>query len=263
MKIAFVLFSPFLITLFAGFSLCNAEKIYRKDGKIIDADILYRNKGSIWIKHGSGAAGLDIRNINKIENKDGSVSKFGYELASIEIQGLIAQKKYKEAEKLCGLLLQTFPGDNQLHYLRGLLNQKIGNLEQAQAEYDILIKKGIADAQVFNNLGIIYAGKNKGKEAEGLFIKAIGKNPGMVEAHNNLADLLLQSKDYSRAIEEYNEVIGKEPGNSEALYNLGIAYMDSKNYPKAKEQWEKVLVINPQDSGAKNALEYLRAKKLL
>jgi tetratricopeptide (TPR) repeat protein len=261
MKRFFILLSILLITLLSNFSICNAEKIYRKDGRVVNAEILYRSKDSVWVKISSGAIGISTQDIDRIENDDGSISKHDYQSLSGTIQDFIRQQSYDEAVKLCSLLLESLPSDAQIHYLRGLLNQKIGNFEQATEDYDFLIKHGVADAEVFNNLGAIYAHNQESKEAQDFFIKAIGKNPDIVEAHNNLANLSLQIKNYTRAIEEYNKVIEKEPDNFKALYNLGIAYMNSKNYTKAKEQWEKILAIKPGDDDAKNALEYLKVKK--
>jgi Flp pilus assembly protein TadD len=203
-----------------------------------------------------------MQDISRIENDDGTISKYGYNFVSGAIPDLIAQHNYTEAARLCGLLLNASPDNVRIRYLRGLLNQKTGELEQAAQDYDFLIKRGVADAEILNNAGTIYANNKDFEKAEGFFIAAIKKNPGMIEAHNNLADLFLQTEDYSRAIEEYNKVTQKEPENTRALYNLGIAYMKSGKHLIAKEQWEKVLAIKPEDGEAKKALEYLNTKKL-
>jgi len=241
---------------------CSAEKIYYKDGRLLDAEILYRSKGSIWVKVKSVTVGVSAQDIKKIEGDDGAISKYDYESLSGAIQDFINQKKYDEAARCCSLLLESFPNVTQIRYLRGLLNQKIGNFSQASEDYEYLIRQGVADAGILNNLGVIYADKKQLQDAQDFFIKAMEKSPDIAEVHNNLADLLLQSKDYIRSINEYNEVINKEPHNVKALYNLGLAYMDSKDYVKAKEQWEKILAIAPENNEAKNALEYLRVKKL-
>lgn len=261
MKRFFVLLSVLLIALLSNLSLCNAEKIYYKDGETISAKILYRSRGSIWIEVSSGAIGINTQDIDRIENDDGLISKYDYRSLSDAILDFIGQHRYDEAERLCTILLESLSSDARIHYLRGLLNQKIGNFEQAMGDYNFLIKHGVANAEIFNNLGAIYAHKKESKEAQDFFIKAIGKNPDIVEAHNNLANLLLQKKDYNRAIEEYNKVVEKEPNNIKALYNLGISYMNSKNYSKAREQWQKILAIKPEDKDAKNALEYLKVEK--
>lgn len=261
MKRLFILLSSLLIMLLLNLSICNAEKIYCKDGKVINANILYYRRGSIWVELSSGALGINIKDIDRIENDDGSISKYDYKSLASAVQDVIAGQKYNEAARLCSLLLESFPEDTQIHYLRGLLNQKIGNFEQATEDYNFLIQRRVADAPIFNNLGAIYANKKESQEAKVLFIKVTGENPDIVEAHNNLAILSLQIKDYARAIDEYNKVIEKEPDNVKALYNLGVAYMNSEDYAKAKEQWEKILAIKPGDADAKNALEYLKVKK--
>ena len=252
MKKFFILLNVLVFIFLIIPPLCNAEKIYYKDGEIVYGKILYRSKGSVWIKHKLGSIGIDLQSIDRIENDDGSISKYDYESLVNMIQNYIRQKKYNKAVELCSLLLESFPDSAQIRYLRSSLNQKIGNFEQAIEDYNFLIKHEVADAKILNNLGAIYANDKEYREAMDLFIMATGDNPDIVEAHNNLAELLLQTKDYNRAIDEYKKVIDIEPDNVITLHNLGIAYMNIGDYKKAEEQWKKIIAIRPHDGDAKN-----------
>ncbi len=239
---------------------CNAEKIYYKDGRILNEKITYRNRGVIWYKRSSGLAGINIKDIEKIENDDGFVSKYDYKTISRDIQSSIKEKKYDNAIMLCSVLLETIPDNAGIRYLRGILNQKTGNPEKAREDYEYLVKSKAADAAILNNLGAIYAADQKYREAADLFIKAAAENPGVVQVHDNLAQASLASKDYERAASEYEKVIDREPDNVNALYNLGIIYMSKGEYQKAKGLWEKILSVKPEDDDTKKALEYLKDK---
>ena len=237
----------------------NAEKIYCKNGRILNEKIAYRNKGIVWYGQLSGRVGIDTKNIEKIENDDGSVSKYDYSVMGQKIQSSIKEGRYADAIALCTTLLETIPDDIQIRYLRGILNQKIGNIENARQDYDFLVKSKKADAAILNNLGTIYGDDKKYSEAADLFIKAVAANPQMVEIRDNLAVTSLKANDYSRAMNEYEEVIDREPGNVNALYNLGVIYMSRGEYQKAKKLWERALALNPEDADTKKALEALKA----
>lgn len=248
----------FLYLLAPGF--CYAEKICCKDGKVFYGTIIYRTKESVWIRHSSGAIGVSLDNIDRIENEDGSISRYDYRFLYNVIQDSVAKKKYSDAIDMCNILLKSFPENVQMYYLRAVISHKTGNTEQAIQDYNFLIQNKLADADVFNNLGVIYANSKEYQRAKELFLKAIKSNGKKAEIHDNLAEALMQIRDYKTAIEEYNKVTELESGNTRAMYNSGVAYMRNRDYSKAKEQWEKILAVNPGDSDAKSALEHLNAK---
>ncbi|MDD5173771.1 MAG: tetratricopeptide repeat protein [Candidatus Omnitrophota bacterium] len=237
----------------------NAEVIYCKNGKILNKKIVYRNRGVVWYEQSSGRVGVDIKNIEKIENDDGSVSKYDYNVIGQRIRDSVRDGKYADAIMLCTMLLETIPDDIQIRYLRGILSQKIGNVENARRDYDFLVENKRADAAILNNLGAIYGDDKKYSEAVELFIKAVAANPEMIEMRDNLAVTSLKANDYNRAMSEYEKIIERNPDNVNALYNLGVIYMSKGEYRKANKLWERALALNPEDADAKKALEAIKA----
>jgi Flp pilus assembly protein TadD len=255
---------PILLVAFIMLAPGNAraEKIYCKNGKVLDVQIIYLTKKSIWYKTSLGSAGISIDSINKIENGDGSLSKYDYKNISSQIQEFIKQKDFNQALTYCAILLEYFPEDFQLHYLRGVLAQKVNNPELAEEEYGFLIKHKRADAKILNNLGVIYASRQKNEEARDLFIKVQKQDPLIKEASVNLATLFMNLNDYPRAIQAYQQVLNSDPGNAKALYNQGMAWYKSKDYAQARTNWTKMLDFEPDNKEAINALEFLKTSKL-
>ena len=251
----------FTVFLLAAPSLCRAEKIYLSDGAVRNESIAYRDKNSLWIKHPDGVIGINLNRITKIENDDGSLSKYDYDNICKKIQQLVKEEKFSEAATTCDMLLETFPDSTKIHYMKALLNHRAGNTGETIGDYKFILDKDVEDPKVMNNLGAIYASDKNTKQATEMFDKAAKKNPGMPEPHENLAMLFMSLKDYNSAIEEYKKVIEKEPENTGALYNLGVAYINTKDYQEAREAMEKVLAVNKDDRGAKDALKYLEGKK--
>ena len=172
----------FLYLFIADF--CMAEKIYCKDGKVLYGSIIYRTKGSVWLKHSSGAIGVNLDNIDRIENEDGSISRYDYRFLYNIIQDSVAKKKYSNAINICSIFLKSFPDNAQMYYLRAVISDKIGNTDQAIQDYDFLIQNKLADADVFNNLGVIYAENREYQRAKDLFDVAvkIWSHPGKLGA---------------------------------------------------------------------------------
>lgn len=254
-----------LISFFAiSLPLCNAEKIYYKNGSPLSGKITSRDINYVWLDINVGKniknIPVNIKDIDRIEDEDGSISKYDYSSLFNKSQEDIEHKRYSHAVQLYSKLLESFPDNKQIHYLRGILNHKIGNLEDALIDYKFLIEHNVADAQIFNNIGAIYAENNNYQEALDLLESAVRANPNIAEAHNNLAELSLKTKNYDLAIQEYNKSVSLKPDNTQALYRLGIAYMAKGDYLKAREELENYLSRMPNDSNAKKSLEYVKAK---
>lgn len=253
-----------LLTILAfvlSISACWAEKIYYKSGAIVNAQARYLKEGVFWISTPSGLVGIALANIAKIENDDGSISKFDFNSLFQQSQICLQQGNFAQAVKYFTALLESFPKDAQLHYLRGSLYYKLGDLDGAMKDYLFLADNNSADADVYNNLGVIFIKKGRKDEAVKWLNKAIKAGFTIPEIHNNLAELYLETGQYRLAAKEYDNVISMQPANAVALYNAGIAYMKQGDTVTAEHRWKKALAVAPQDELARNSLEYLTKKK--
>jgi len=259
-----VIFLPaiFIIPLLLiTYSFCLAETIYYKDGTSSQIQIVNRTADTIWVRDGSGSVGIDAKKVEKILNTDGTPSKYDVGYTVTQIQSAIRNKNYVEAERDCSALLELAPDNADVRYLRGMLNQKLGNTIKAIQDYNFLIIHRNADGFVFNNLGTIEAQLKKYGEAKDLFSQAVNSDPLRVEFHNNLSEVFANLKSYDQAIEEYKTVLALEPDNLVALFNLGLIYKNKGDYAQAAQNWERVLAINPEDADTRQALASLKNQK--
>jgi tetratricopeptide (TPR) repeat protein len=240
---------------------CLAQNVHYKDGTTAEVEIVSRTSGTVWVRGGPGLVGIDVEKIDKITNNDGTISKFDVNSLVARIQEAIREQNYLQAQGICTSLLEFDPGNAHIRYLRGMLNQKIGNFSKAIEDYNFLISHKNADEAVLNNLGAIDAQLKKYGQAEELFARAVNYNPLRAESHNNLAELFASLKDYDRAVEEYNTVLKLEPENLTALFNLGVIYKNKGDYPEAGKYWRKILAVKPGDAAAKKALVSLKCKR--
>lgn len=85
-------------------------------------------------------------------------------------------------------------------------------------------------------------------------------NPGMAEAHLNLANGLLRMPGHvSEAIGEYEAALRIEPNNAAAHYGLGIALSTSGRRFEAIAHMEAALALRPDLVEVRQALARLRA----
>jgi tetratricopeptide (TPR) repeat protein len=253
-----------VITAFLGISLIcanppasSAERIYYKDGRLADGDILYRSKGTIWIAEPGGAVGVPAYTISRIEDSNGDISIYDYESIISLIRRLIENKVYSRAVALCDRLVGLFPEYAPGRILRAGLNQKLNNIVAASKDYDYLIERNQADAAVYNDRGAISAAENNLSRAKECFLEAVNRAPEMAAANQNLAEVYMRLKDFEMAIARYEKLLELEPSNSNAMFNLGVAYQYAGESAKARSAWEKVLSIDPNYADAQAAIQGL------
>ena len=173
----------------------------------------------------------------------------------------IDHQNYVGAVRTYTLLLKDFPDNWRIYYLRGILQHRLGRLDEAHSDYSYLVDNNMADGLVFNNLGVISVEKGEWVNARQWFAKAIAQDPGMAEAHNNLAELFMRGQAYDKAAAEFNTVLALERGNTRALYNLGVTYMNMGDFAKAEQLWERALAVNPDDRDIKDILDQTKKQQ--
>jgi Tfp pilus assembly protein PilF len=69
----------------------------------------------------------------------------------------------------------------------------------------------------------------------------------------------LETKDYDRAIEDFNEAIRLDPKYASAFYSRGRAWSGKKEYDKAIKDYDQAIRLDPKDASAFNTLAWLLA----
>ncbi len=106
----------------------------------------------------------------------------------------------------------------------------------------------------FSNVGMAHYRKNRVREAV-FYLEASARiNEQSVEAHNNLANIYTESKQFDQAIRHYKLALRSDPNNAATLFNLGLAWLENGDKQKALESFLQVTQIDP---GFYLAHEYL------
>ncbi len=257
------IFWAILLFSFFDYTSCiMAEKIYLIDDKIITAEIIAESEKGIWVKPFGkpNSVELDILNIKRIENDDGSLSNYSYKTLYKATGEYLKKKDYQEAIKLYGMLIELKPENIHIRHLRAILNHKVGRLKEAKEDYQFMIQKGADTSEILNNIGAIYANDQEYEKALKCFNEALLKDPTIMQTSFNIAQLHMKTQNYKEAIAIYTKILERDPVDKVALFNIGVAYMNSGDTKKAKENLEILLLLDPSDENVKNSLESLNKK---
>ena len=120
----------------------------------------------------------------------------------------------------------------------------------ADKKVEPLITKSKAEpgnAQLLNQIGIVYRSAHQFKQAEEYFQKSLEINPNNADARTDLASCLYYEGNSDGAIAELEKALKADPKHSGALMNLGIIQWKGKNDATAAvASWEKLLKVNPK-----------------
>ncbi len=124
--------------------------------------------------------------------------------------------------------------------------------------------KNIFLAECHLYVGLIHKERKEYDKAIAHFQQSIQLNANQVSACHNLADLYLQLKRYTDAIEQYHKVMKLSPMGEEMIdahLNLGIAYFENGQIDEAIKQFNWVVSRDPGNPAAIHNLNLIYEKK--
>ena len=172
------------------------------------------------------------------------------ELIMLQGQLYKGNKAFVEAIRCFERVLDIQPGHVEARHNLGVSLRLSGRSEQALENYLILSKQGVEKYQLAHNIANAYSDLGELEKAISYFEKAIGLNPGYVESHKNLNDLLWEMDDRVRFLASYQKAL-KQEGNNPELY---FAYINTVLRVSMWQQAEKLL--NQADESLKSYPEY-------
>jgi tetratricopeptide (TPR) repeat protein len=190
-------------------------------------------------------------------------------------QTLKLQPDYPEAWNNLGMIAaqQGHPDDairnfqqslaQRPNYATALLN--LGNVYRRQKSFDKAeecLMRALAlqpdDPEVSYSLGMLYAQQNQMQPASEYLQRAIDLRPGYPEALNNLGIVFVRQQDYAKAEQQFKTGIRVAPNFDQSYLNLARLYAMRSDRAKAREVLEDLLRVQPDNAGAKQAMELLQ-----
>lgn len=103
---------------------------------------------------------------------------------------------------------------------------KLGQYTEAINTYEIILKLDPENARAIGNMGLAYKYSGDINKSKELCLQALSINPDSVNAHYNLANILLEQEDYQQALEEATKAKDLAHHISEPILSLIIKVKD-------------------------------------
>jgi tetratricopeptide (TPR) repeat protein len=153
------------------------------------------------------------------------------------------------------------PADAEVHRSFGDALMKMGNLDEAIAEYSDAVRLLPDNAEARYGLCLALVNKPEPGAAVAECRNAVRLNPGSAQAHNSLGKALESNGGFEAAIVEYGEAVGLDPADPDAHNNLanahfklGNSFFENCNLDGAIAEYRAALNLSPNLPGAQQKL---------
>ena len=169
---------------------------------------------------------------------------------------LVRSGDLTNAAGICARILQTAPDQPQALHLMGIAAFQKGY----PAEAVELLRRAVGCdphlAVAWNDLGNVLAHQGMLAEAAACYRRAIADAPHFAGAHNNLGNVLEMTGSLEEAVVRYRTAVDQQPGYAEAFRNLGSALRRLGRPDEAVAALRAALAINPGFAAATAQLAY-------
>lgn len=183
---------------------------------------------------------------------------------------LFEEKKYDEALTSFKLFLQKNPQAYQIHFNIGNCYKEKNELELAQEEFELVIKKAKQEvtpetlklqAKALAGMGEIYLKKEDLETAQKYFKQSLDLSPKDEILAYNVGEIYFSNSKRQEALQYFNLATQIKPSWPDPYLKLGYVYLNMGENDKALENLEKFLELEPdseRSSNVKNIIEYLK-----
>jgi len=162
------------------------------------------------------------------------------------------------------LLAQASPGSAALrraltNYNYGRALQSEGRIEEAMAQYRVVLELDPANAGAHTNLGVLFAGRGEHEAALRHFRAAAASAADEPRNHANLGAELATQGRTAEAIASFERALALDPRDAGVRFNLGTALAAAGRAQEAIRQLEEAIRLEPGNARAHNNLGILLA----
>ena len=169
----------------------------------------------------------------------------------------------KEAAALIEDSLRIYSDNAEAHNNLGVAFQRLGRLDDAEAQHREAMRLYPAYAEAYNNLGIVAEQKGRLEEAVKYYTTSLTlqrQERNRAESHHNLGSVLQKLGRNDEAIAQIREALRIRPGYADAHGNLGTALLQSGRPDEAIAEYREALRLKPGYAQARNNLGTVLAK---
>ncbi|MBI4313813.1 MAG: tetratricopeptide repeat protein [Candidatus Omnitrophica bacterium] len=190
---------------------------------------------------------------------------------------------FESALKLAQTAVRIEPGQADYHVNLGLALQSLSRTQEAQAEYERAIQIDSKSARAYSNLSSIFLIRSENSRAVELARRAVALEPGLAQAHANLAESywrmgrrleameqwemasgfagrddldvkmsyaqrLTEYGQQDQAVAVYRNIVRHHPLHQKAYLGLAVALAQKQAWEEALQAHRKALELAPADT---------------
>ena len=140
--------------------------------------------------------------------------------------------------------------DKSIQELINLYNS--GKFDIVEKEVVELIKNNPKNFVLYNLFGAVLVNQKNFGKALINYKKSIEINPGYAEGHNNMGSALYNLEKFNESIDSYQRAIKIKPEYAEAHNNLGVTFKELGELAKSINSYQMAIKINPNYAEAYN-----------
>ncbi len=200
----------------------------------------------------AGRLYFEIEDYEKaIDRLDKSISlKRNYlEPYQVKAKVLMAQERYAEALEMCDNAL-ALKGTTDNFYLHGTVNEKLGNLEAAEADFVNAITVDQRHVPSLLALADVRLRLGKADLALQHANRAIQLDNENQQAYVIRSKIYVKKLDYPNAIDDVSKAILLNPEDTDLYFLRGVFYQDFTQHSHALNDFTRVLMLQPENADA-------------
>jgi Tfp pilus assembly protein PilF len=145
------------------------------------------------------------------------------------------------------------------HFGLGMVLLRLGQTDQAKAEFERSAQLAPHDPRPMQALGELLLSRNDGEGALRTFQLALDRDPKYYLAYLSRGDVFYARKDFGRAIEQYSKVCEIQPKLVLAKLKLGVSWQAKGNRGEARKAYLDAIGQDPNSALAYNNLASMAA----
>jgi len=251
----------------AGIDLKNLEAEWRKriDSRILETEevdrlgnrmqkVMESYRGSdrkqfgLWVEKSydliiADRANESLHFLKAAYEHDPANHELGLLLAEVYFQG----KEYATARECLSKVLTAHPEHFEATFLMGLIQQRKGNLREAQTTLEMAVGLKKDSSAAHASLGSLLAAVGKKQQAIKHLNTALKLKPS-APVHFLIGAVYYGAGQHKRAIQHLKQATKLDPQFGEAHYQLGLLCLEMNWLRKAQECFKTAQALNPRES---------------
>lgn len=156
-------------------------------------------------------------------------------------------QEYGQAISAYQTALKGRPAWPDTQHKLGKAQMSAGRDDDAMATLTAVIKTGLKDGAVFYDLGLLHERSGQLDEAISAYRLSITHDPGNVNGHRRLAEILTWRGSFTEAADQYRELIRLRGDNPLFHLNLGRVYDRTIDLKNALNEYETAVRLDPNN----------------